>query len=165
MTEQDDVKAVVFRIDSPGLGSGLGIIWNAAKRLPKPLVVSMGQVAASGGYYIAATKIFAEAQTITGSIGVIGASFVAKDVDDKYGVHFHTVTQTARKRYLSLAENASAEDKRIISASIDDVYQTFITKVGEGRSKTKEQVDEMAQGRVYTGREAMALGLVDHLGS
>mgnify|MGYP003683422009 CR=1 FL=1 len=169
VAKQDDVKAVVFRVDSPG-GSALAsdIIWEEVRKLAavKPVVVSMGAVAASGGYYIAApaTKIFAEAQTITGSIGVIGASLVGKDVDDKYGVHFHVVTQSDRKRYLNFSESASSEDKKIINESIDDVYQTFLSKVAVGRAKTKEQVHKIAQGRVYTGREALDLGLVDHIG-
>ncbi|SMF25060.1 signal peptide peptidase SppA [Pseudobacteriovorax antillogorgiicola] len=169
LAKQEDVKAIVFRVNSPG-GSALAsdLIWEEVRKLNevKPVVVSMGQVAASGGYYIAApaSKIFAEAQTITGSIGVIGASLVGKDVPDKYGVHFHVVTQSERAKYLNFTESASAEDKRIIGESIDDVYQTFLDRVAQGRAKTKEQIHELAQGRVYTGQEALELGLVDHLG-
>lgn len=169
LAKKEDVKAVVFRIDSPG-GSALAsdMIWEEVRKLAelKPVVVSMGSVAASGGYYIAApaTKIFAEAETITGSIGVIGASFNGKSFSDKYGVSFHMVTQSDRRDFLNFGEEASDEDKEIISTTIDNVYNTFISKVGQGRSKTPDQVHDMAQGRVWSGAEALELGLVDFLG-
>ncbi len=169
LAENDDVKAVVFRVDSPG-GSALAsdLIWEEVRKLAeiKPVVVSMGSVAASGGYYISAgaTKIFAEAETITGSIGVIGAAFNGKPFAKKYGVSFHMVTQSDRGKYLSFGEKASEEDKRVINKSIDEVYNTFLTKVGQGRSKTKDQVHQIAQGRVWSGVEALEIGLVDHIG-
>ena len=169
MAKQDDVKAVVFRVDSPG-GSALAsdIIWDEVRKLKnvKPVIVSMGSVAASGGYYIAApaTKIVAEAQTITGSIGVIGMAFVGQEFPEQYGVNFHVVTQSDRKQYFNFGTNASEEAKAIIAASIDEVYQTFISKVAAGRGKTPEQIHELAQGRVYSGHQALELGLVDFIG-
>lgn len=164
-----DIKAVVMRVDSPG-GSALAsdIIWDEVRKLAaiKPVVVTMSGVAASGGYYIAApaTKILAEPQTITGSIGVIGASLVGHEIDEKYGVSFHVVTQSDRVAYMNFGEYASSEDQRIVNQSIDEVYQTFLEKVAAGRSMTKDRVHELAQGRVYTGKEALDLGLVDYLG-
>lgn len=167
--EQEDVKAVVMRVDSPG-GSALAadMIWEEVRKLSlsKPVVVSMGQVAASGGYYISAPaqKILADPQTITGSIGVIGAKLVGKDVADRYGVHFHVISQSDRRDFLNFSRSASEDDKKIMSQSIDHVYQTFIRKVADGRGKSKDQIHELAQGRVYTGMQALELGLVDQLG-
>jgi protease-4 len=165
----DSIKAVVLRVDSPG-GSALAsdLIWADVKKLAakKPVVVSMGSVAASGGYYISApaTHIMAEASTITGSIGVIGAAVSGERFADKYGVNFYSVTQSDRKDYLNFGTPASKEDREVMAESIDAIYQTFITKVAEGRKKDVATVDKMAQGRVYTGQRALELGLVDSLG-
>ena len=126
----------------------------------------MGSAAASGGYYIAApaTKIFAEEETITGSIGVFGLAMNGQEFDDKYGLSFHIITQSDRARYFNFGQESSEEDRAIIGKSIDQVYDTFLARVGAGRAKTKEQVHTLAQGRVYTGKEALELGLVDFLG-
>lgn len=167
--EDDTIKAVVLRVDSPG-GSALAsdLIWADVKKLAakKPVVVSMGGVAASGGYYISApaSHIMAEASTITGSIGVIGAAVSGERLADKYGVSFYSVTQSDRKDYLNFGTPASKEDRRVMAESIDAIYQTFITKVAQGRKKDVVTVDKMAQGRVYTGQRALELGLVDSIG-
>lgn len=165
----DDVKSVVLRIDSPG-GSATAsdLIWRDLKRLSlkKPLVVSMAGVAASGGYYlsVAGQKIYAEPTTITGSIGVIGMVPNFEAFKEKYGVSFFIVTQTDRAKLLNPGEKSTAFDKAIVENSIEATYQTFLQRVSEGRGMAVEQVNELAQGRVYSGREALELKLVDDLG-
>lgn len=167
--EEDDIKSVVLRVDSPG-GSALAseVIWRDVVKLvaKKPVVISMGSVAASGGYYIAApaTKIYAEPTTITGSIGVIGMIPSFADFKQKYGIHFHMLTQSDRRALLNLGEEPSVEDTEILGRSIDDVYNTFLQRVADGRNKTPEQVHALAQGRVYTGPQAKDVGLVDEIG-
>lgn len=167
--EDEDVKAVVLRISSPG-GSAIAsdMIWHDLRLLAdaKPLVVSMGAVAASGGYYIAmpAKKIFAEPTTITGSIGVIGMMPSLKPFKEKYGVSFYVVTASDRKEMLSMGSKATPEDKALVEHSIDQVYHTFLQRVADGRKMEVPHVHDLAQGRVYTGGEALKLGLVDELG-
>jgi len=167
--EDPEVKSVVMRVSSPG-GSAVAsdIIWREVKRLAetKPVVVSMGNVAASGGYYISApaARIFAESSSITGSIGVIGMLPKFTEFRQKYGVSFHTVTQSQREKLLGMGSASTDEDKKLFSMTIDNMYQEFIAKVAEGRSLKVEDVDRMGQGRVYTGTQALELGLVDELG-
>lgn len=166
---EDDVKAVVLRIDSPG-GSATAsdIIWHDLKRLAekKPLVVSMANVAASGGYYmaVAGQRILAEPTTITGSIGVIGAVPNFSAFEEKYGVSFHVVTSSERKELLNPGEKASAFDKAIVENSIEEAYKLFLERVADGRKMSVDEVHELAQGRVYTGLEASSIGLIDDLG-
>jgi protease-4 len=164
------IKAVVFRIDSRG-GSSLAsdIIWREAKLLAaeKPLIVSMSDVAASGGYYIAtpARKIFAEPTTITGSIGVFGLIPNAeKLLKEKMGLNFEYVG-TGKHSDIGRIDRAMTEEERAYIASlIDKIYDTFLSRVAEGRNMTKEQVNQIAQGRVWTGVMAKKIGLVDELG-
>jgi protease-4 len=166
---EDDVKAVVLRIDSPG-GSALAsdLIWDEVRKLAekKPVVVSMGAVAASGGYYIAApaTMIVAEPTTITGSIGVIGGMPKGLKVAEKWGVNFHMVTASDRKDYLNFATKSSEADKDLIRNSIKETYDTFVQKVAAGRKQPPDRIFQIAEGRVYTGADALTLGLVDRLG-
>lgn len=166
---KDEVKAVIFRIDSPG-GSALAsdLIWDEVRKLAekKPVVVSMGSVAASGGYYIAApaTMIVAEPTTITGSIGVIGAAVKGLGVPEKWGVNFHLVSQSERKNYLNFGSKSSEQDKQILGESIDETYNAFVNKVASGRKQDPQHIFAIAQGRVYTGLEASKIGLVDKLG-
>ena len=166
---EEDVKVVVLRVDSPG-GSALAadMIWNEVKKLAqkKKVVVSMGAVAASGGYYISAPAhmIIAQPTTVTGSIGVIGAIPNAKNVGKKWGVNFHLITQSDRSRLLNFSTRMSQADKRIIQSSTDLVYDTFIQKVASGRKMTKEAVNDIAQGRVWTGAQGLENKLVDKLG-
>jgi protease-4 len=167
--KEDNVKAVVMRIDSPG-GSALAsdLIWDEVRKLAekKPVVVSMGAVAASGGYYIAApaTMIVAEPTTITGSIGVIGGMPKGLKVPEKWGVNFHVVTASDRKDYLNFAAKSSEADKELIRHSIKETYDTFVQKVAAGRKQSPDRIYQIAEGRVYTGADALTLGLVDRLG-
>jgi protease-4 len=164
------VKAVVLRIDSRG-GSSLAsdIIWREAKLLSaaKPLIVSMSDVAASGGYYIAtpARKIVAEPTTITGSIGVFGLIPNAqKLLNDKLGIEFEYVGTGKHSDIGRIDRDMTLEEREYIESIIDKIYDTFLSRVAEGRKLTKEQVHEVAQGRVWTGVMAKEVGLVDELG-
>lgn len=166
----DKIKAVVLRIDSRG-GSSLAsdIIWREAKLLAaeKPLIVSMSDVAASGGYYIAtpASKIVAEPTTITGSIGVFGLIPNAKKLlNDKLGIEFDYVGTGKHSDIGRIDRDMTAEERAYIESIIDKIYDTFLARVAEGRKMTKEQVNEIAQGRVWTGVMAKEVGLVDELG-
>jgi protease IV len=168
--EDEKVKAIVLRVNSPG-GSALAseVIWrelNLAKQV-KPVVVSMGEVAASGGYYISApaNKIFAEPTTITGSIGVFGLMFNAqKMLNNKLGVTIDTVKTNRMSNFGTQARALTSEERDILQQSVEDVYETFITRVSEGRGISKEMVDSIGQGRVWCGTDAKRIGLVDELG-
>lgn len=167
--KNDKIKAVVLRVNSPG-GSALtsDIIWREVEltKKVKPVIVSMGDVAASGGYYIAcnATKIFAEPGTITGSIGVFGMIPNFKNIANKYGVNAQEVKTHENASGYSVFSEMSPKYKETLTESIEIIYDTFISRVAEGRKMTKEQVDAVAQGRVWTGTMAKQLGLVDELG-
>ena len=169
LKEDDTVKAVVLRVDSPG-GSALAsdIILEALEDLNqvKPLVVSMGNYAASGGYYIACKgdRIFAEAATITGSIGVFGALPNVSGMASKIGINAEQVSTSKAPSY-SLFEPLSKEYYDLTKSGIERVYDDFLTNVAEGRNMTKAQVNEVAQGRVWTGNQALEKGLVDEIGS
>ena len=168
--EDDKVKAVVLRVNSPG-GSALtsDIIWRevALTKKVKPVVVSMGNVAASGGYYIAAgaDKIFAEPTTITGSIGVFGTVPNITELADNIGINAEQVGTNKNAVEYSLFEPMKESFKNQVQESIEDTYQTFLQRVSEGRSMTMAQVDSVAQGRVWSGTEALEIGLVDELGN
>ncbi|MCB9229171.1 MAG: signal peptide peptidase SppA [Deltaproteobacteria bacterium] len=168
--EEENVKGVLLRINSPG-GSALAsdLIWKDVARLAavKPLVVSMGAVAASGGYYIAAPakKIFAGNTTITGSIGVIGMIPKVPRFEQKYGVSFHSFSRSDRSSLLNPGSHMSDEDRHLLTRSVDYVYQEFLSRVAEGRSMSRDAVDQVARGRVWTGRQAKELGLVDEIGN
>lgn len=167
--KNDKIKAVVLRVNSPG-GSALtsDIIWREVEltKKVKPVIVSMGDVAASGGYYIAcnATKIFAEPGTITGSIGVFGMIPNFKNIANKYGVNAQEVKTHENASGYSVFSEMSPKYKETLTESIEIIYDTFISRVAEGRKMTKEQVDAVAQGRVWTGTMAKQIGLVDELG-
>lgn len=168
--KNDKIKAVVLRVNSPG-GSALtsDIIWREIEltKKVKPVIVSMGDVAASGGYYIAcnANKIFAEPGTITGSIGVFGMVPNFKKVADKFGVNAEAVKTHENATGYSVFEEMSPKYKQTLTESIEIIYDTFISRVAAGRKMDKTKVDEIAQGRVWTGTMAKQLGLVDELGS
>lgn len=168
--EDDKVKAIVLRVNSPG-GSALAseTILREAKlaKDEKPLVVSMGDVAASGGYYIAchADTIVANPTTITGSIGVFGLLMNAKKLyNNKLGINIDTVKTNRYADMGSMYRALTTTERAIIQNSVEQVYDTFITHVSEGRSMSKEAVDAIGQGRVWTGTDALELGLVDVLG-
>jgi protease-4 len=167
----ETVKGVVLRINSPG-GSALAsdVIWRELilTRAQKPLIVSMGNVAASGGYYIAccADKIYASPNTITGSIGVFGILPNTENMmKDKLGVTFDRVNTNANSDLGSITRGLSDKEFKIIQQGVDEIYDDFITKVSKGRKKlSKADVDSIGQGRVWTGKDALKLGLVDELG-
>jgi protease-4 len=168
--KDSSIKAVVLRINSPG-GSALAsdVIWREVilTKKVKPVIVSMGAVAASGGYYIAAPadKIVAEPTTITGSIGVFGALPNAqKLLNDKLGIRIEKVNMGEFADIGSPDRPLTTAEYSIIQSMIDRIYDDFITKVSTGRSLSKSQVDSIAQGRVWSGQEALAIGLVDTLG-
>jgi protease-4 len=163
------VKAVVMRVNSPG-GSVMAsdVILRevlALKEAKKPVVVSMGNVAASGGYWIStyADHIFAEPATITGSIGVFGMFPNARKLANNYGITFGSV-QVAKIGSPSLIRPMTAEEQARAQALVDYVYDQFLVKVSESRKKEKAAVHEIAQGRVWTGQKALELGLVDEIG-
>ncbi len=166
---QERVKSVVLRVSSPGGGTiESDVIRREVERLSetKPLVVSMGGYAASGGYYVSvpARKIYAQPTTITGSIGVAGILPYAKSFPRKYGLHFHTITNSARKKLLNPGEAPSRWDMKIMQESVDDFYRGFLKEVANGRGLTYKKVAGIAEGRVWTGKQALNLKLVDELG-
>ncbi|MBC6996186.1 signal peptide peptidase SppA [Neolewinella lacunae] len=170
LAEDDDVKAVVLRINSGGgSASSSENIWYAAEQLKaagKPFVVSMGSVAASGGYYIAAgaDSIFAEPSTITGSIGVFMMFPIAQELmNDKLGIRFDTVNTARNSNAFSPFRSMGNEEKALLKERTEMVYQTFLDRVAEGRDLPVDRVRAIAGGRVYTGARALEIGLVDRL--
>jgi protease-4 len=182
LKEDKNVKAVVFRVNSPG-GSGYASeqIWHAVKELRevKPVVVSMGTYAASGGYYIAcgANKIVAEPTTLTGSIGVFGILPNGAQLAKRMSATFDGVSTNKHSNFaddvlhipflgigLLPARPLNAEESAMLQAHIERFYDVFLTRVSEGRGKTKAEIDAIGQGRVWTGNQALKLGLVDELG-
>jgi len=167
--KDDKIKAIVLRVNSPG-GSALAseLIWREIEltKKVKPVIVSMGDLAASGGYYIAsnAHKIIAESTTITGSIGVFGMLPNGKDLADNMGINAEQVVTNKNAVYYSFFEPLNDEQRRFIKEGILDIYDLFSTRVAEGRNLTREQVETIAQGRVWTGTDAVKNGLVDELG-
>src|SRR5947207_1439040 len=163
------IKAIVLRMDSPG-GSGLAsdIIWRAVEsaKEKKPIVVSMSDVAASGGYYIAcnANKIVAEPSTITGSIGVVGGKPVVKGFYDWIGVTNEYVMRGKNAGMFRESEKFSDAERAKFEEFLKNTYQDFITKVGKGRGKDASYIDTIGQGRVWTGRQGKENGLVDEYG-
>ena len=167
--ENDKVKAIVLRINSGG-GSALtsDLIWNAVEKAKKikPVVVSMGNYAASGGYYIAcnADKIYAEPTTITGSIGVFGVIPNASKIAKQNGINSETVSTHDNGVYYSVVQPLNSKLKTNITEGIEFIYDTFVDRVAQGRNMSTTAVDSIAQGRVWTGVQAQKIGLVDELG-
>jgi protease-4 len=165
----DDVRAIVLRVDSPG-GSGVAsdAVWRelGRARRSKPVVVSMGDYAASGGYYISmnADAIVAQPGTITGSIGVFSGKFSLRGLYEKLGLSRGTIARGKNATLFSSWEPWTAEQREKIRSMNQSFYETFVTKVAEARGKTVEQIDRVAQGRVWTGRQALEAGLVDEIG-
>ena len=165
------VKAIVLRVNSPG-GSSMAsdnILreLDLCRNAGQPVVVSMGDVAASGGYYIAchADSIFAEPSTLTGSIGVFGMiPILDKTMKNKLGVTFDTVRTGTYSAFGSPFIDFSPAEAAMIQSRVDYIYDDFLGKVASGRKRTKEQIDEIAQGRVWAGPKAKEIGLVDDLG-
>lgn len=167
--EDDDVKAIVLRVDSPG-GSALTseLIWREIEvtKKVKPVVVSMGNYAASGGYYIAANadRIFAEPNTITGSIGVFGMLPNINQLGKNIGINAEQVKTHENASGYSVFEPIDENFKGYVLESIERTYATFLKRVADGRKMTTAQVDAIGQGRVWTGIDAHKLGLVDEIG-
>ena len=164
-----NIKAIVLRVDSPG-GSALtsDLIWREIEltKKVKPVVVSMGNYAASGGYYIScnANKIFAEANTITGSIGVFGLLPNFSELTTKMGIHAEQVSTNTNADDYSVFKPLDEKFRAVVQEGVEKIYTTFVTRVAEGRKMSFEQVDNIAQGRVWTGSEALKIGLVDEIG-
>ncbi|MCP3959537.1 MAG: signal peptide peptidase SppA [bacterium] len=166
----DDVKAILFRIDCNG-GSYVAsdtVLREAqrAQEAGKPVIVSMGNVAASGGYFVAlsADKIVAQPGTITASIGVLGGKFLTNEMWDKVGISWDNVKTSDNSSMWTGTHDYSPEQWERYSAWLDRVYEDFTSKVAEGRGMELEQLREIAKGRVWTGAQAKELGLVDELG-
>ncbi len=168
--KDEKVKAIVLRVNSPG-GSALAsdVIWREvvlAKKV-KPVVVSMGDVAASGGYYIAcaASKIYASPNTITGSIGVFGVMFNGqKFLNNKLGITIDTVKTAKHSDLGSIYRPLTADERAVIQQEVEHVYDVFTKKVAEGRKKTQAEIDSIGQGRVWSGADAIKIGLIDAFG-
>jgi protease-4 len=167
----DKVKAVVLRVDSPG-GSAVAseVILDATKRVKakKPLVVSMGNVAGSGGYYVtcASDMVFADANTITASIGVVGGKLVTNDMWNRIGITFKTYQRGQNSGLLATDKIWTESEEQRMQQWMNDVYGTFKKHVTDIRgSKLKKPIDELAGGRVFTGQQALELGLVDKIGT
>lgn len=166
----DKVKAIVMRVNSPG-GSALAsdVILREVKLAvqAKPFIVSMGDVAASGGYYIscAANKIFADPTTVTGSIGVLGMiPNLERTMKEYLGVTFDYAMTNENANYMSINRPMTAYQKKVILGYIEDIYGTFVNHVAEGRKMTPAAVDSIGQGRVWIGSDAINIGLIDEFG-
>lgn len=169
-TEDKNVKAIVLRVNSPG-GSALAseLIHREIEiaKKHKKLYVSMANYAASGGYYIAcnADRIFAEEGTITGSIGIFGAYPNVNKLSEKWGVNAEQVTTHSNSMEYSLFEKPTESFIKEARESVENIYDVFLNRVAKGRNMSVEQVNEIAQGRVWSGREALQIGLVDEIGT
>ena len=168
--DNDRARAVVMRVESPG-GSAVAseVIWREVFRLReagKPVVVSMGDVAASGGYYIScpAEVIVALSATLTGSIGVLGGKLVVDNLLERLGVSTGTVQQGAHALMYSARRGFSEDERARFAATVDAIYHDFVGKVAEGRRRPVADIEAVARGRVWTGLDALEAGLVDELG-
>ena len=170
LRHDEDVKAVVLRVNSPGGSAMASEIILRELRLTvaeKPVVVSMGNYAASGGYWISAyaTRIFAQPNTVTGSIGVFGMLPNVAGVLDKVGVNVFTVKTGELADVGSMFRPKTEAELALIQRSVDEIYDAFLDRVSEGRKLERSRVAEIAQGRVWSGKDAVELGLVDELGT
>ena len=170
--DDPNVKAIVLEVDSPG-----GAVTETAEihrklvelkeNYDKPIYVSMGNMAASGGYYISAPadKIFAEASTLTGSIGVIMQSLNFAGLAEQYGIEFNTIKSGKHKDIMSPAREMTEEEHDIMQSMIDEMYDDFVDVIVDGRDLSESHVREVGDGRIYTGKQAIEVGLVDEIGS
>jgi protease-4 len=167
--QDEDIKAVVLRINSPGGSATASEIMQREVRLTresKPVVVSMGDVAASGGYWIAtdSNRIFAEPGTITGSIGVFGVLFNAQKLGNDNGITWDSVKTGRYADTQTVSRPKSTEELQLYQRSVNRIYNLFLTKVANGRKLAPEKVSEIAQGRVWSGTAAKEIGLIDEIG-
>lgn len=171
LADNPDTKALVVRVDSPGgVISVVEEIYNTLKRVSEdgiPVIASMGSTAASGGYFVClgAQRVFADRTTLTGSIGVMMEYSSAKDLFDKIGVKFDTITSGEYKAMGSISEPLSERQREHLQQVINDFQGYFVETVAANRKLDPAQVRTLADGRVFTGRQALELGLIDELGS
>lgn len=166
--KDETVKAIVLRVDSPG-GSALAsdLIWRQTQAIDKPIIASMGDVAASGGYYISmgADRIFAEPGTVTGSIGVVGGKLAMKGVYDKLGIDTESISRGENSGIFSTTDKFSESERKVVERMMKVIYNQFTSKAAEGRKMKQEDLEKLAGGQVYTGRVAKRLGLIDEVGT
>ncbi|HUM71688.1 MAG TPA: signal peptide peptidase SppA, partial [Chloroflexota bacterium] len=163
----DSGKAIVLRVDSPGgTVTGSAQIHDALTQIEKPVVVSMAGMAASGGYYVSAPAdyIFARADTTTGSLGVVLSLYNVTELMEKVGVDMTSITSGPNKTIGNPWEPLTAEQEAILQTIADEAYDGFVQVIVDGRHLPEDEVREMADGRIYSGSQALALGLVDELG-
>ncbi|MCM3569612.1 signal peptide peptidase SppA [Neobacillus mesonae] len=169
--DDDTVKGLIIRVNSPGGG----VVESAEihdklveiqKNTKKPVYISMGSMAASGGYYIstAAKKIYASPETLTGSLGVIMEGINYKGLADKYGVDFVTIKSGKYKDIMSPTRKMTEEERKILQTMINNSYEGFVKVISEGRNLSVDQVKKIADGRIYDGRQAKELNLIDGFG-
>lgn len=168
----DFVEGVILQVNSPGGGVHETaeihrLIVEHQEEYEKPLYVSMGGMAASGGYYVAAPadKIFAEATTLTGSIGVIMESLNYASLAEEYGIKFNTIKSGKHKDIMSPSRDMTAEEREIMQSMIDEMYDEFVRVIVDGRHLDEKTVREIGDGRIYTGKQAQEVALVDEIGS
>ena len=169
LREDEDIDAVVLRVNSPGgSGSASDAIWNAVglTKAEKPVVVSMGDYAASGGYYISmgADRIYAQPGTLTGSIGVFGGKMNLAGLYGQVGVQMHTTQRGAYANLLSSTSDFTDAERAKFRTFLETFYDIFVEKAAEGRDMTRDELHAVAQGRVWTGAQALERGLIDELG-
>jgi protease-4 len=166
--EDDKVVAIVLRVNSPG-GSALAsdLVWREVTRIKKPIVASMGDMAASGGYYISmgADKILAEPRTLTGSIGVVGGKMALGGLFGKVGIKTEIISRGKNSGLESMDRPFTDSEREAWLKIMKDIYKQFTTKAAEGRKMEIAQLESLAQGRIFTGRQAAANKLVDQLGT
>lgn len=169
LRQDETIKAVVLRVNSPGGSASASEVIQREIRLikkVKPVIISMGSYAASGGYWISTygDRIFAEQSTITGSIGVFGIQFDVQKLANNFGVSFDSVKTGKFADALTISRPKTPEEMAVFQKMVDWIYGEFISKVAESRQLPREKVEEIAQGRVWSGNEALKLGLVDEIG-
>ncbi|MGE7182543.1 signal peptide peptidase SppA [Peribacillus sp. NPDC006672] len=168
--ENDDIKGIILRVNSPGGG----VVESAEiydkildiKKVKKPVYVSMGSMAASGGYYISAPadKIYASPETMTGSLGVIMQGYNYEKLAKKYGVEFETIKSGPHKDIMSPTREMTGEEREILQDMINNSYDQFVKIIADGRGMTEKEVREIADGRIYDGRQAKENHLIDDFG-
>jgi protease IV len=169
--ESNDVKGIVIRVNSPGGGVVESAeiydrITEIQEKYEKPIYVSMGSMAASGGYYIStpADKIFASPDTLTGSLGVIMQSINYGELAEEYGVKFQTIKSGPYKDIMSPVRDMTSEERDILQTLINNAYEGFVDVISEGRGLSEGHVRQLADGRIYDGRQAKENGLIDEFG-
>ena len=169
--KDENVKGIILRVNSPG-GSVIAseTIWNQVETMKKinakPIIVSMGSVAASGGYYVSmnADRIFADHTTITGSIGVVIGKFYTKNLFESLGITFDTVSIGRNNGFLSALEKFTPEQEEYLNKNLDETYNTFVQRAADGRKMNVMDLEKFAHGRVWSGGLAHSHGLVDEIG-